>query len=189
MEALIIDNHSKYISNIRRIARRLGTKSQVVSYDQLNPKLARKFDLFILSGGDINIRNNPRLRQERKLIKETKKPIFGICCGFEIISRLYGGKLIKLRKKKKGVKEITLVNGKSKKKKRKVFASHLYVIRNKPRGFQILGNSPQGIEIIRHRSRPILATQFHPEVTKGNEGYKVLEQFLKEFAGQKSKII
>jgi anthranilate/para-aminobenzoate synthase component II len=43
----------------------------------------------------------------------------------------------------------------------------------------VLATSKDGIEAIKHRTKPIYGVQFHPSLLSDNEGYKTLENFLK----------
>lgn len=46
----------------------------------------------------------------------------------------------------------------------KQFESHRWAVTNMHKDFEVLAESNTGIEVIKHKSKPIFATQFHPEV-------------------------
>ncbi|MBT5021969.1 C26 family cysteine hydrolase domain-containing family [Candidatus Woesearchaeota archaeon] len=186
MKALIVNNHSKFVQNIVNILDEFSVFSEVIDYDkfEFTKKIESDFDFFILSGGDIPITTNNLLDQERELIKKTIKPLFGICCGFEVISLLHGVELVDLPKKIKGVTKIQIIdpvqlNQITEFNELEVFESHDCAIQKTPHNFVVLAKSKTGIEIIKHKTRPIMATQFHPEVLENNNGKIILEEFIK----------
>ena len=91
--------------------------------------------------------------------------------GFEVISAAYGskvehiGKLVKgfraAKTTPRGENHLSLTNLKQ-------FEWHRYGIKQvSSKHFEVLAHSATGIEMIKHHSRPIIATQFHPEVEGG----------------------
>jgi GMP synthase-like glutamine amidotransferase len=108
---------------------------------------------------------------EMRFARTTDKPVLGICMGFEIIATAFGGKVVKMPK---GIERFatvkTTLNGKKRLKaiKLKQFEAHDWCVRAVPsKHFNVLARSKRGIEIIRHKNRPIIATHFHPEVPGG----------------------
>jgi len=89
IKALIIDNHSNYIQEVINILADYGIRYSVIDYADFTLDESKLFDFFILSGGGINIRTNASLDQEMELVRQTPKPIFGICAGFQIIATVY----------------------------------------------------------------------------------------------------
>ncbi len=155
---------------------------------QLN--MTDSFDCFILSGGSLSIEGTPAFKEEKELIKQVPKPVFGICFGFQLISFVYGEITKKLPCKISGVNEIDVfgfdkLGIEYNKKKLKVFESHLWTIKNPPKDFDVYGTSQYGIEIIKHKTKPIFATQFHPEVREGNNGNIIFQYFLEKMVMQK----
>ena len=61
-----------------------------------------------------------------------------------------------------------------------VFESNLWIVEKPLKDFTILGSSKYGIEIIKHNSKPILATQFHPEVQENNNGKIIFQYFIEK---------
>ena len=185
MKALIIDNHSKYIGKIIKTLKFFKIKYSVIDFAAFKFDRSEKFDLIILSGGNMSIAGTSALAEEKKLIEYSSKPIFGICFGFQLISFVYGKKTTELPDKILGVEEINVfdlnklgINYNS--KKLKVYESHKFVIKNPPKSCEVFGISKYGLEIIKHKTKPIMATQFHPEVRENNDGIIVLEGFLKK---------
>jgi carbamoyl-phosphate synthase small subunit len=135
-------------------------------------------DLVILSGGggegqeinDTYRRLKLWYEDQMEFILTTKKPIIGICMGFEVIARAYGQKVEKLNKGVEGFKQLeTTSKGKQAYKTDWLSQdeAHSWGVANAPTGFEVLAKSDTGLEIIRHQKRPIIATQFHPEALGG----------------------
>ena len=196
LKAQIIDNGTMHLRELKTMLGKRQIRYSVAHYKTFKASQARAYDFVVLSGGSDEIKTNRFLRQERKLIRNGRKPIFGICAGFEIIANEYGKPKSRLPEKlpeaAEGIKSINLVNLRKWKlspprKKLKVFEHHGWGIRIPIKGFTTMGSSKYGLEIIKHNSKPILATQFHPEVTKGNNGAMVFDYFLKNMVRAKAK--
>jgi GMP synthase-like glutamine amidotransferase len=108
---------------------------------------------------------------EMQFIRKTDKPIVGICMGFEVISAAYGAKITKMPKGVNEFKKLnTTLKGIKKIKTRKLrqFEAHDWRVKTVPRKhFDVLAKSKTGVEILHHKKRPIIATQFHPEIPGG----------------------
>lgn len=191
IKALIIDNHSNYIQEVIDILTDYGIRCSVIDYADFTLAESKSFDFFILSGGGINIRTNASLDQEMELVRQTPKPIFGICAGFQIIATVYAKYpsktpvLEKLPRKVHGVKKIKLFNLselgiKYPDNELDVFEAHGWAIKTPIEDFTVFGSSEYGTEIIKHNSKPILATQFHPEVQENNNGIIFFKYFIEK---------
>jgi len=130
-------------------------------------------DLVILSGGggegleidDKVDRDKLWYQDEMDFVLRNKKPMVGICMGFEVICRAYGSDIPKMDK---------LLEAKTRLKTTKTgknyfqtatlsqFEAHQWHVAEAPKGFEVLADSDYGIEIIRKDN--IFATQFHPEI-------------------------
>lgn len=189
-KGLIINNYktSAIAENVKRIADILdgfGLKYSIIHYKDFRLDESGSFDFFILSGGGISIETNTALQQEKELARRAPKPIFGICAGFQIIANAYRKVTVKLPEKVRGVKKIKVFNLDKlgidySSDELDVYESHGWSIQKPIKGFTILGTSEYGIEIFKHDSKPILATQFHPEVQKDNNGIIILNYFIEK---------
>jgi GMP synthase-like glutamine amidotransferase len=136
-------------------------------------------NLVILSGGggegkevhDYHMPHHLWYEDEIRFIRDTNKPIIGICMGFEIITTAFGAKVVPMRK---GIEKFASARRTLKgrelipKKNLWQFEAHDWCVKRLPRGtFDVLAKSGRGIEAIKHKKRPIIATQFHPEVVGG----------------------
>ena len=131
-------------------------------------------DLVILSGGggeglEIHDEHEPGhlwYENEMEFVRTTDKPVLGICMGLEVIARAFGESVDKMAKGVNSFQEFEMTDAGKKllgKSRVKQFEAHDWHVPKAPKGFEILAKSKNGIEIIKHESRKILATQFHPE--------------------------
>ena len=156
---------------------------KIYLYSKLETKL-KDFNALILPGsGDlfkISRLQEDKKREsiERKLIKyfiSKKKPILTICRGSLFICSMNNSKIIKISKHVKKNHNVYL-----KKKIINVNSYHNYQIKNKPKGFKIIGRTNDGcIEIINNKSKNILSLMFHPE--RKNKSQKFINQQIKNF--------
>lgn len=148
-------------------------------------------DLVILSGGggegleidDHYDRGKLWYEDEMNYVLTTNKPVLGICMGFEVICRAYGSAVPKMPQLIQGFFELqTTEKGKELFNKQKLtqYEAHQWHVPSAPENyFDVLAKSATGAEIIRHKWRPIIATQFHPEVAGGTLNFKQLVKNLK----------
>jgi GMP synthase (glutamine-hydrolysing) len=172
MKILLINNHTLHMSSLETAL--VGHDVEVRDYRPgLDFSCADK-DLVILSGGggeglEIHDEYQPGKlwhADEMKFVFTTNKPVLGICMGFEVITRAFGGSVKKMAKGVDGFAEFKpTAAGKKRfnKSNLKQFEAHDWHVPKVPAGFRILAESDSGIEIIEHKTRRIIATQFHPE--------------------------
>lgn len=168
MHAAIINNGSTEPTNILRLLE--GNEVVVFSYADAKKANADDFDLLVLSGGSqfpIEY-NKEKLRDEIALIRRSSIPTLGICYGCELIAIAFGGTLTDRGDKTQGrtalrvevVKNNPIFQGK---KEFLVYDAHRWVIDQVPTDFEVLARSVHGVEVIKHKTRPIYGFQFHPE--------------------------
>jgi GMP synthase-like glutamine amidotransferase len=191
IKALIINNHSNFIQKIIYILEDFEIEYSVIDYIDFRLEKSSSFDFFILSGGDIKIRDNPSLQQEEELIRQAPKPIFGICAGFQIIAKVFGESISELPEQVYGVKKIKVFNLDKLGinytfNELDVFEYHSWAVKTPVKNFTVFGSSEYGIEIIKHNSKPILTTQFHPEVQENNKGIIILNYFIEKMVLNKN---
>lgn len=178
MNFYIVDNGSIFTYEIKSKLRLNGHSSIVQKYSpytKLDPKEA---DVIILSGGwqyevgDVLEDNQLWFRHEFDLIRNTDKPILGICLGHQMINVALGGSMLKLERP---VQEVVSVSINSKGKsllgytKINVLEHHDYAVDNYSKtGLIELANSQDGTEILYHPERNFIGTQFHPEIFVNN---------------------
>jgi GMP synthase-like glutamine amidotransferase len=132
-------------------------------------------DLVILSGGggegseihDEYQKDKLWYQDQINYVLASTKPILGVCMGFEVIARAYGSQVLEMKDYITGFKKLRTTNrGKNALQKTSLlqYENHTWSVPSvSTKEFAILAESPTGVEMISHKTRKILATQFHPE--------------------------
>jgi len=189
MKILLIDNSTELLQQISDGLK--GHDVEIVHYRPGVKLSTRGKDLVILSGGggagrelyDLHHTGDLWYKDEIDFILDCDKPILGICMGFEIIAHAYGSKLQKLPKKIAGLKRIQTGPAVYIKQ----YKEHQWCIPTvSEEHFEILATSKTGVEMVRHKTKPILATQFHPEVAGGELNLEHLIKKLESFSMARS---
>lgn len=177
MKILLVNNSTKHLINLRSALS--GHEIEIVNYRPGVRFNEAGKDLIILSGGggegreanDITRHGKLWYEDEMHFVQSCQKPILGICMGFEVIAQSYGSDVPELAELVDGFRHVTTTRlGKVKigsSRLQQLEAHKWHVPRVSTKHFDVLADSPTGIEIIKHKKRPIIATQFHPEVKGG----------------------
>lgn len=183
MKILVVDNITVRMPSLKKALK--GYEYKLIKYNKLKKDIINDYDKIILSGGHaFNVlHKNKKYKKELEIIKSCKKPILGICLGFQLICRAYVAHVGVMKKPEKGILKIKKVRTD---KILKNIPDSFYVSENHRNNVIEVSNSllplaisKDGIEVIKHKSLPIWGTQFHPEkFVKKNEGRKVLYNFL-----------
>lgn len=193
MKTLLIDNGSDYKQKIVRLLENFDVT--VVERKDLTDWVNRTsdFDLIVLSGannGSPSVkRNSHRYDKELEIIRNSRVPVIGICFGAQLIAFEHGARLSLLPQKVKGVVSIFGITQNPfniRYHGEKVFASHRWRITDLPAELIGLAASNEGIEIFKHRSRPLYGLQFHPERRVGrNNGARIFHQIVELEVGKR----
>jgi anthranilate/para-aminobenzoate synthase component II len=190
MHVLIIDNGTLNLEQLKKV---IHGSSDVISYSQIKEKTAeyfQKYDTVILSGGSAFpiVGNETILHDEISLIRNLNKPIFGICYGFELIAAAFGAELERKHNKIHGTIEMKVIESDKIFKdipNFKVYESHRWVVKEIPDCLLALARSKDGIEAFKHKTLPIYAVQFHPEMHVDQTcGNTILQNFLSSLVSQ-----
>ncbi|MEA3355584.1 MAG: gamma-glutamyl-gamma-aminobutyrate hydrolase family protein [Patescibacteria group bacterium] len=186
MKILIINNQTKRLKELKKLLK--GNSLEIVNVGKIDEIKLKDFDLIILSGSsNRSVFNEQNVYQkELNLIKKTNKPIIGICLGFQLICLAYGARFKKLESKSKKVINIRVTKVSDIFKdlpNLMVYEAHRYAIEKLSKELVELARSDDGIEVARHREKPIYGFQFHPEMlvkeTCGDEIFKNLLGMIK----------
>jgi GMP synthase (glutamine-hydrolysing) len=180
MKTYIIDNGSKYIAELVRILDRL--KPVLINYDSIDHSSIRDDDMIVLSGGHGYpvLWHDAEYRKEIDIIKNHTGPIIGICLGFELVSHVYGSHLHQLIQRRKGMVTIIPASKNSivtDMHELQVYENHNWSVQKLKLPLIALARSSDGIEVMKHISKPIYGMQFHPEGKEGS-GSLILENIL-----------
>lgn len=163
MNVLIVDNGSLHTQKIAKL------------FDGHDVSIASLYDraihntspdtLAILSGGRHTAvyGHEDVYRNEIEFIRHFGGPILGICLGFELIARMYGAQLYKMAQRREEIHSIKPTpKGKDilEAEKFHVYESHKWYVKSVSRPLISLAESRDGVEILKHESRPILQRNF-----------------------------
>jgi len=183
---LVIDNYDSFVHNLARYFQRLGHETVVVRNTDLGPE-----DIGPLSPEAIVLSPGPCTpRQAGCSIEIVRRwhaslPILGVCLGHQAIGEALGARLVRARPVH-GRSSLIWHDG------RGVFAGlpspleagryHSLVIhrRSLPDELEVSAWTRDGLVMaIRHRQRPLVGLQFHPESILTPLGYAILAAFLR----------
>lgn len=173
MKILLVNNHTEHLEAM--LTSLAGHEVEIQNYQPgIDFQDAGK-DLVILSGGggegleiiDKTSKSKLLYQDEMNFVRNTNVPVLGICMGFEVIVNSFGGKIHYQPKLIHGFRGIHLNDeGKNLFKQRtlKQVESHYWCTPEvSHKELQVLARSESGIEIVKHKNKKILGTQFHPE--------------------------
>lgn len=183
MNFIVIDNGSSYLDELKLLL--VEHSFDVLDFASINASVIRDSDTIILTGGHTYpvAWHDDDYRQEINLIKHHGGPIIGICLGLQLIAHVYGSHMHLLEKRRKGIVTLEPVAPNDLVKTGetvRVYESHRWSVEKVKQPLVALARSSDGIEILKHISRPIYGLQFHPEVSKQTSGTKIFERVIDE---------
>jgi para-aminobenzoate synthetase len=188
MKTLIVDNYDSFTYNLYQLVGKItATLPIVIANDQLTWEQIENLapDNIILSPGPGHPANDRDFGVCRRILLESKVPVFGVCLGLQGMAHVFGGQVTHAPEPMHGRTSPIYHDG-----------SALFT--DIPQGFLavryhslIVGhpipdclrltawtqdNLVMGLE---HRERPLWSVQFHPESIGSEHGEKLLRNFLK----------
>jgi len=168
MRVILIDNGTSYINKLERLLHNYCSEVRVYSNGSIELQDIEASDLVVLSGGHMHpvLGYEHVYHREIEIIKQHEGSILGVCLGFQLIAHTFGAELKRLDSKRKGNMpiEITDVELVGQSNRIEVHESHKWSVPAVSSPLVPLAYSGDGVEIIKHATRPIYAMQFHPEV-------------------------
>lgn len=184
---LLIDNYDSFVFNLARYFQRLGQVTQVVRNTAIDVDGVRALrpDAVVLSPGPCTPREaGCSLEVVRQLADEA--PMLGVCLGHQVIAAAFGGRIVRAQEPVHGRTSPIRHDG------RGIFAGlpnpivgcryHSLVVdrASLPGTLEVAAWTEDGtVMAIRHRQRPIVGLQFHPESILTDCGYPLLAAFLR----------
>lgn len=188
---LLIDNYDSFTNNFLSLFPN-GTLD-IIKNEKVTCEIANKYNGVIIGPGPGDPRNKEYFGNNLDIILNYKKPILGVCLGFQGIFSAFGGNLITCKKPIHGKTSKLKVY----KKENDIFSNieafpevmryHSIMLDPKtlPDCLEITAivenKCPHnGIEIqgIKHKTKPIYAVQFHPESFATHCGKELATNFL-----------
>lgn len=160
MKGLIINHNTQYIDKLVELF-----NCDVMNHTDFNIEKVEQYDYIILSGGPIDISKETDIVEEKLWLRETNKPILGICLGLQILCLVYDETLEykELENNRKIYEKFEFENTNY-----DMFYNHSYYFEKIPKDF--IGEIKDGILIwMKHKTKPILAFQGHPEMSEQGE--------------------
>jgi len=154
----------EFVKPIEDILKKENISYDTIEYKKIKEKVIKKYKKIIICGSALKDEEYLKNLYYFNWIKDYKGALLGICAGMQIITKIFGGEMVK--KQDIGMKMISI---------RKNFLGiagwkEVYELHN----FEILHNSllekefeilSQGsIDAIKHKEKEIYAVLFHPEV-------------------------
>lgn len=177
---VLIDCGAK--ENIVRSLVKKGVRVTRVPWD-FNPLVTKMgFDGVLVSNGPGDPKQAKTTIETVRKLLEKKIPTFGICLGSQILALAAGGNTYKLKFGHRGQNQPVLDQ-----------TSKIAIITSQNHGFAVdmksldkgwtewfVNLNDRTNEGIKHRSKPFMAVQFHPEANPGpNDGGYLFDEFLK----------
>lgn len=149
------------------VERFIRDKKEVVDSKQGIKKIG-KTDAVILCGVDP--------KNGEKIIQELSTPCLALENAATVLAEVFDGQTTEKKKDKRAVsvkKASPLLLGL---KKKFIVMGGDGAIKDLPEDFEVIANSPNGIEVFQHIEFPIFGTSFKPD---GVEGKKIINNFIK----------
>jgi len=169
VRAVMIDCGVKY-SIIRRLLDRRLTVVRLPYDADIEDVLSYKPDAIVISNGPGDPKACSKTIATVKEIVRTKLPILGICLGVQILTLALGGDTYKLKYGHRGQNKpcIEVETGRS----YVTSQNHGYAVNPeslKSTGLEVwfVNSDDRTVEGVKHKDKPCLAVQFHPEAAPG----------------------
>jgi GMP synthase (glutamine-hydrolysing) len=162
----------EFVSPIVAIVEELD-ECVVRHYLEVKQENTRSYSKIILSG--TALKDNATLNQPDRFqwIRDCGKPILGICAGMQTLGVVFGARLEKCWEI--GMVQVTtLMANPLVSSSFKAYALHNYSIQPSPE-FDVLADSAQCVQAIKHKNKEIYDVLFHPEV----RNKEIIQRFIR----------
>jgi para-aminobenzoate synthetase component 2 len=182
---LVVDNHDSFVFNIVQYLDELGATTVVVKNDEIDPDFCKNFAGVVISPGPGNPQNAGVSIDAVKYCDDADIPILGICLGLQVIGAAYGAKISSAPELLHGRTSEIVHNGTDlfKDIPNNFIATRYHSLAIEPDSIpevlQVTATSSDGTVMgISHRTKNIVAVQFHPEAVLTEFGYELLANWL-----------
>lgn len=182
----IVDFGSQYTQLITRKTRELGYSSEIITLDECHKRFKDGHlpKCLVLSGGPQSVFEDT---YDYSFIFEHKNlPVLGICYGMQLLGKFFGGVVEKGIIGEYGHADIHFTNQMkipAVPQKMSVWMSHSDHVSRVPADFEVtMESSNKLVAAIKHKERPVMGLQFHPEVEHSKHGKAILNFFYQKVA-------
>jgi GMP synthase (glutamine-hydrolysing) len=188
---LILDFGSQYTQLIARKIRESRVYCEIHPFhENINKIISGRNNInlkgIILSGGPASVleKDSPGLTNENLAFMINRNiPVLGLCYGFHLLAKNFGGKIHKAKHREYGHTNIRIIKKSGLfsgiKKELKVWMSHGDSINKLPEDFEITSKSKNGIiSSFENKKKELYGLQFHPEVHHTDSGKDILNNFV-----------
>ena len=184
---LVLDFGAQYAQLIARRVREANVYSEVVPSTITADELKAKDPAaLVLSGGPSSVYEDGAPQLDPAIF-DLGLPIFGICYGFQAMTRALGGTVEKTGAREYGRTQLLVDGGvlhAGLPETHPVWMSHGDSVTAAPEGFAVTASTPGApVAAFEDASRRFAGVQYHPEVMHSPHGQQVLTRFLTEIAG------
>lgn len=177
----VLDFGGQYAHLIANRIRRLGVYSEILEAETPTEKL-KKYKGIILSGGPDSVYDKGSVKCDPKIV-ELGVPLLGICYGHQILAYIQGATVEPADLREYGLTEMKISEKgdifEGLADTEVVWMSHGDSVKNLPKGYKVIGESPGEHAAIANFEKHFYGFQFHLEVTHTKNGMKILDNFLK----------
>lgn len=188
---LVIDNYDSFTYNLVQYLGQAGAEVVVHRNDEIDLDAIRKLDPdgIMLSPGPCTPRESGVCLDVlgAALRGDLPQPIFGVCLGHQAIGEVAGGVVKQARRIMHGKTSMVrhdaqgLFSGMPNPFRAVRYHSLVVTADSVPIGFTVTATAEDDGEImgLRHETLPIEGVQFHPESVLTEEGFRIVENFVK----------
>ncbi len=186
---LVVDFGAQYAQLIARRVREAQVYSEVVPHDTpVEEMLRRDPAAVVLSGGPASVHEEGAPEVDDALFR-AGVPVFGICYGFQAMTKALGGTVERTGTREFGRTDLTVCAAggtlhQELPEHHPVWMSHGDSVSKAPDGFRVIaetGDTP--VAAFENPELGLAGVQYHPEVAHSPHGQGVLRRFLHEIAG------
>ena len=186
---LVVDYGAQYAQLIARRVRETQIYSEVVPHDTPVDELVRRDPAaLVLSGGPASVYAEDA-PQVDPAIFDAGVPVFGICYGFQAMTKALGGSAEHTGTSEYGRTDLEVSGDggtlhEDLPAHHPVWMSHGDSVSKAPEGFAVTaGSKDTPVAAFEDRERRLAGVQYHPEVAHSPHGQEVLRRFLQDIAG------
>lgn len=180
MRILLVDNEDSFTRNLEHLlAATTGRAPEVLPYARFQMRLAAEYDMLVISPGPGHPREYPAYAPlfAGRGPGEADTPVLGVCLGMQIINECLDGRTEQLRDCVHGQAEEIGFLG----RRERVARYHSLHVIKLGHGLRALAATDDGVTMaLRHRHRPFLGYQFHPESFLTENGEAFIRYALRE---------